>query len=188
MACAVKFRRRANVAPTEKLRAPTCHFNSLRSNWTKRRFSSVASRRWAVEVDKPVRTARSLSRYPSSSSASVSMIESARSTDCTPPSLGSGSLSALDFGSISLRRTTFLFIATCTHSKVGRRVRCSVPGIPAWFENKRGDAAPDTRGGTSESLQKARAARPFVFGAQHLDRQFRRVSIGRDAVLVEILG
>ena len=45
-----------------KLRAPTCHFNSARSNCTKRRFSSVPSRRCTVEVVRPVRIARSLSR------------------------------------------------------------------------------------------------------------------------------
>src|SRR5439155_21133034 len=43
------------------------------------------------------------------------MIESARSTDCTPPSRDSESLSAPDFGSIGLRRITFRFIATCIH-------------------------------------------------------------------------
>src|SRR4051812_8655781 len=41
------------------------------------------------------------------------MIESARSTDWTPLSRESGSPSALDFGSMALRRITSLFIATC---------------------------------------------------------------------------
>src|SRR5882724_8407471 len=37
------------------------------------------------------------------------------------------------------------------------------------------------------SLQQTRAARPLVLGAEHLDRVFSRVSIGRNAVLIEIL-
>jgi hypothetical protein len=41
-----------------------------------------------------------------------------RFQDCTPPSRGSGSPSAVDFGSMSLRRITFLFIATCIHPDV----------------------------------------------------------------------
>src|SRR6185436_6349042 len=41
------------------------------------------------------------------------MIESARSTDWTPLSRASVSWSALDFGSMALRRITSLFIATC---------------------------------------------------------------------------
>src|SRR6267142_1932512 len=50
------------------------------------------------------------------------MIESARSTDCTPPSRASGSPSALDFGSMALRRITSLFIATCIHGSDCQRV------------------------------------------------------------------
>jgi hypothetical protein len=37
-------------------------------------------------------------------------------------------------------------------------------------------------------LQQARATRPFVLGAQHLDRQFGRIGVSWDAVLVEIFG
>src|SRR5450432_3564719 len=37
-------------------------------------------------------------------------------------------------------------------------------------------------------LQQARAARPFVFGAEHGDRDFGRIGISHDAVLVEIVG
>src|SRR4051812_38063875 len=43
------------------------------------------------------------------------MIWSARSTDWTPPSLGSLSPPESPFGPIVLRRITFLFIATCIH-------------------------------------------------------------------------
>jgi hypothetical protein len=43
------------------------------------------------------------------------MIDSARSTDWTPPSRGSASLSAPDFGSANFRRITFLFIAIYVH-------------------------------------------------------------------------
>src|SRR6202040_33112 len=115
------------------------------------------------------------------------MIESARSTDCTPPSLGSGSLAALDFGSMSLRRITFLFIATCNHPEGERRVPARIQNSAVLYipRDKR-------RSGLSEAaavfqvLQQPRAARPFVLGPQHLDRQFRRVGIGRDAVLIQI--
>src|SRR6202049_3710479 len=189
MACATKLRRRAKVAPTAKLCAPTCHFDSWRSNCTKRRFSRVAGRRWTVEVDRPVRTERSLSRYPASSSARVSIMRRARSTDCTPPSRGSGLLLAWDFGSISLRWITFFFIATCIHPEVKRPVRCSISKIPLCLTIPQLDAAPDRpKRPVAQALQQARAARPFVLGPQHLDRQFCRVGIGRDAVLVEILG
>src|ERR1035437_10011123 len=37
-------------------------------------------------------------------------------------------------------------------------------------------------------LQQARAARPFVFGAEHGDRDFGRVGVSDDAVLIEIVG
>src|SRR5260370_405520 len=50
-------------------------------------------------------------------------------------------------------------------------------------ENDRGGCLNDLA-----SLQQARPARPFVFGAEHLDRQFGRISVGRNAVLVKILG
>src|SRR6185437_1594584 len=39
-----------------------------------------------------------------------------------------------------------------------------------------------------EVLKQARAARPFVFGGEHLDRNFGRIGVGRDAVLIEIFG
>ena len=35
-------------------------------------------------------------------------------------------------------------------------------------------------------LQQARPARPFVLRAEHLDRQFGRIGVSRDAVLIEI--
>jgi hypothetical protein len=36
--------------------------------------------------------------------------------------------------------------------------------------------------------EQARATRPFVFGAEYRDRDFGRIGVGDDAVLVEIVG
>src|SRR6202051_3951427 len=131
------------------------------------------------------------------------MIESARSTDWTPPSLGSGSLYALDFGSMALRRITFRFIATCIyplarfpeHDESAHRVRGESPSPEAFGfdlspQAGRGDAASRITEAASivQLSEQARTARPFVLRTQHLDRQFGRVGIGRDAVLVEIFG
>src|SRR5579859_3709310 len=104
------------------------------------------------------------------------MIESARSTDCTPPSRVSGSESLADFGSIDLRRITFLFIATCLRNE---------PHSPldktALLKPDREMPPRSVRSGMLRCSEQARAARPFVLGAQYLDRQFGRISVGRNA-------
>lgn len=61
-------RLRGEIAPPREARADReaadadMPFGFGTVGWTKRRLSSVASRRWTVEADRPVRTARSLRR------------------------------------------------------------------------------------------------------------------------------
>src|SRR5205823_2982028 len=140
------------------------------------------------------------------------MIESARSTDWTPLSRASTSWSALDFGSMALRRITSLFIATCIRQldkapadnfpsprSLGERVRVRGCFSKHGERRTRGESpspgllrnptSPRKRGEVSKpDSEQARAARPLVLGAEHLDRQLGRIGIGRDAVLVEIFG
>src|SRR5258707_8542770 len=136
------------------------------------------------------------------------MIWSARSTDWTPPSLGSLSPPESAFGPIVLRRITFLFIATCIHPSIRLPAR-DWPASPSprssrgegWGEGlslheRRSrrvpspeafgfDLSPQAGRGDQAKMplrlleaafvvllsEQARAARPLVFGTQHLDRQ-----------------
>src|SRR6476661_7138008 len=117
------------------------------------------------------------------------MIWSARSTDWTPPSLGSLSPPESAFGPIVLRRITFLFIATCISPCVKT---CSPPGPQTSASCRIRETEMPLRLPEAAFVvllsEQARAARPLVFRAQHLDRQFGRVGIGGNAVLIEIFG
>src|SRR6266702_8369090 len=110
------------------------------------------------------------------------MIESARSTDWTPTSRESASCSVLGLSSIALRRITFRFIATCIHplDRLPAR-RSQIPFLNHWSDQNAAPGSVPKRHLFFNVSEETRAACPFVLGPEHLDRQFGRVGISRNA-------